>query len=223
MEKKPEAPDTATATATTQKPVRRTRRTKAKAEKPLLIITEDDLYMFANGTWLRSWEKLGAHPDEQNGEPGWHFAVWAPDVKSVHVVGDFNGWDSWANPLEQLAHSGVWQGFVPRLPEGELYKYVIETQDGTLLYKADPYGFFAENVPGTASRLMDITGYDWKDGVWMRNRARRDHMKQPLNIYEVHLGSWRRHGNDPQGDPDENGNYPGPGDPFPAQRGTYST
>ena len=99
-------------------------------------------------------------------------------------------------------------GFVPRLPEGDLYKYVIETADGKLLYKADPYGFYAEDIPGTASRLMDITGYTWHDGTWMNKRARHDHMKQPLNIYEVHLGSWRRHGNDPQGEPDENGNYP---------------
>ena len=218
MEKKPEAPATASAT-TARAQSGKTR----KAQKPLLIITEDDLYMFANGTWQRSWEKLGAHPDVQDGEPGWHFAVWAPDVASVHVVGDFNDWDATANPLTQLSRSGVWQGFVPRLPEGELYKFVIETKDGKLLYKADPYGFYAENVPGTASRLLDITGYEWKDGVWMRNRARRDHMERPLNIYEVHLGSWRRHGNEPLGEPDENGNYPGPGDPFPAQRGTYYT
>lgn len=217
VEKKPEAPATAT-----KSPTKATRRASAAhREKPLLIITDDDLYMFANGTWQRSWEKLGAHPDVQDGEPGWHFAVWAPDVKSVHVVGDFNGWDATANPLTQLKKSGVWQGFVPRLPEGDLYKYVIETADGKLLYKADPYGFYAEDIPGTASRLMDITGYTWHDGTWMNKRARHDHMKQPLNIYEVHLGSWRRHGNDPQGEPDENGNYPGPGDPFPAQRGTY--
>ena len=218
VEKKPEAPVTASAT-TARAQSGKTR----KAQKPLLIITEDDLYMFANGTWQRSWEKLGAHPDVQDGEPGWHFAVWAPDVASVHVVGDFNDWDATANPLTQLSRSGVWQGFVPRLPEGELYKFVIETKDGKLLYKADPYGFYAENVPGTASRLLDITGYDWKDGVWMHNRARHDHMERPLNIYEVHLGSWRRHGNEPQGEPDENGNYPGPGDPFPAQRGTFYT
>ncbi len=194
-----------------------------KAVEPLLIITEDDLYMHANGTWQRSWEKLGAHPDVCDGKPGWNFAVWAPDVKSVHVVGDFNGWDVTANPLYQIAQSGIWQGFVPGLEEGALYKYVIETDEGTLLYKADPYGFYAEKNPGTASRLMDITGYAWEDAAWMRERARRDHMKQPLNIYEVHLGSWRRHGDEPQGEPDENGNYPGPGDPFPAQRGTFYT
>lgn len=189
--------------------------------EPHLIITENDTYMFANGTWQRSWEKLGAHPDVQDGVEGWHFAVWAPDVRSVHVVGDFNGWDPAAAPLSEIRTSGIWQGFVPGLVTGDLYKYVIESEDGRLLYKADPYGFYAEQVPGTASRLMDITGYTWNDGDWLENRREHNHMERPLNIYEVHLGSWKRHGNEPQGEPDENGNYPGPGDPFPAQRGTY--
>ncbi len=190
---------------------------------PGLIITENDIYMFANGTWQRSWEKLGAHPDVQHDATGWHFAVWAPDVRSVHVVGDFNRWDATATPLAQIASSGIWQGFAPGLSTGDLYKYVIETQDGRLLYKADPYGFYAEQAPGTASRLMDITGYAWNDDDWLKNRCEHNHMERPLNIYEVHLGSWKRHGNEPQGEPDEHGNYPGPGDPFPAQRGTYYT
>ena len=177
--------------------------------------------MFAAGTWQRSWEKLGAHPDVQEGVNGWHFAVWAPDVKSVHVVGDFNDWNPTANPLSPLDSSGIWQGFVGGLVEGDLYKFVIETNDGRMLYKADPYGFYAEDVPGTASRLMDLKGYQWGDDAWLEERRAHNHMERPLNIYEVHLGSWKRHGNEPQGDPDENGNYPGPGDPFPAQRGTY--
>ncbi len=177
--------------------------------------------MFASGTWQRSWEKLGAHPDVQEGVNGWHFAVWAPDVKSVHVVGDFNDWNPTANPLSPLDSSGIWQGFVGGLVEGDLYKFVIETNDGRMLYKADPYGFYAEDVPGTASRLMDLKGYQWGDDAWLEERRAHNHMERPLNIYEVHLGSWKRHGNEPQGEPDENGNYPGPGDPFPAQRGTY--
>lgn len=177
--------------------------------------------MFASGTWQRSWEKLGAHPDVQEGVNGWHFAVWAPDVKSVHVVGDFNDWNPTANPLSPLDSSGIWQGFVGGLAEGDLYKFVIETNDGRMLYKADPYGFYAEDVPGTASRLMDLKGYQWGDDAWLEERRAHNHMERPLNIYEVHLGSWKRHGNEPQGEPDENGNYPGPGDPFPAQRGTY--
>lgn len=194
-----------------------------ETEAPCLIITEDDIHLFAQGSWNRSWEKMGAHPDTQDGVEGWRFCVWAPNVKSVHVIGDFNGWDEHANPLSALPTGGMWQGFVPGLSQGDLYKYVIETDDGKLLYKADPYGFYSEQVPGTASRLMDITGYEWADGDYMRERQSRDHMKQPLNIYEVHLGSWNRHGDEPQGDPDENGNYPGPMDPFPAQRGRYYT
>ena len=193
------------------------------AQEPCLIITENDRYLFASGTWNRSWEKLGAHPDVQNGTSGWHFAVWAPDVKSVHVTGPFNNWDPWANPLFPLESSGIWQGFVPGLAEGEQYKYVIETNDGTLLYKADPYGFYAEETPGTASRLMDISGYAWGDDAWLEQRRTHNHMEQPLNIYEVHLGSWKRHGNEPQGEPGPDGTYPGPGDPFPAQRGTFYT
>ena len=195
----------------------------ADGTEPCLIITEDDIHLFAQGSWNRSWEKMGAHPDTQDGVDGWRFCVWAPDVKSVHVIGDFNGWDEWACPLTPLPTGGLWQGFVPGLSQGDLYKYVIETDEGKLLYKADPYGFYSEQVPGTASRLMDITGYEWADGAYMERRRGSDHMKQPLNIYEVHLGSWRRHGDEPQGDPDENGNYPGPMDPFPAQRGEYYT
>ena len=193
------------------------------AQEPCLIITENDRYLFASGTWNRSWEKLGSHPDVQDGEHGWHFAVWAPNVRSVHVTGPFNNWDPRACPLSPLDTSGIWQGFIAGLSEGEQYKYVIETNDGTLLYKADPYGFYAEEVPGTASRLYEITGYSWGDDDWLERRRAHPHMTQPLNIYEVHLGSWKRHGNDPQGDPGPDGTYPGPGDPFPAQRGTFYT
>ena len=192
------------------------------ALEPRLIITQDDLNLFAGGMWQRSWEKLGAHPDVQDEVEGWHFAVWAPEVKSVHVVGDFNGWDTWANPLEHLG-GGVWQGFVAGLTEGDLYKYVIECTDGRLIYKADPYGFYAEQAPGTASRLMDLSGYSWGDAAFLEERRAHDHMARPLNIYEVHLGSWKRHGDEPQGEPREDGTYPGPGDPFPAQRGTFYT
>ena len=190
-------------------------------DDPCLIITDDDIHLFAQGRWNRSWEKMGAHPDTQNGVDGWRFCVWAPEVRSVHVIGDFNGWDVTADPLTELATGGLWQGFVPGLSQGDLYKYVIETDDGTLLYKADPYGFWSEKVPGTASRLMDITGYEWGDAAWMERRRATDHMKSPLNIYEVHLGSWRRHGDQPQGEPREDGTYPGPMDPFPAQIGEY--
>lgn len=193
------------------------------AKEPGLILTKDDIYLFGHGIWQRAWEKMGAHKDIQNGEEGWLFRVWAPKVASVHVVGDFNGWDPQATPLTRADDIDIWTAFVPGLSQGDLYKYVIETEDGELLWKADPFAFHAEANPGTASRLWDLSGYLWKDSIWLRRRAERDIMKSPLNIYEVHLGSWKRHGNEPQGEPREDGTYPGPGDPFPAQRGTYYT
>ncbi len=191
--------------------------------QPNLMLTADDIHLFGNGTWQRAWEKMGSHKDVQNETEGWLFRVWAPQVASVHVVGDFNGWDPSATPLTRAADSDIWEVFVPGLEQGSLYKYAIETDAGELLWKADPFGFYAETCPGTASKLWDLGGYTWRDAVWLRRRAERDIMKSPLNIYEVHLGSWKRHGSEPQGEPREDGTWPGPGDPFPAQRGTYYT
>lgn len=193
------------------------------AAQPNLILTDDDIHLFGTGMWQRAWEKMGAHKDVQGNSEGWLFRVWAPQVSSVHVVGDFNGWDPKATPLTRAANSDIWETFVPGLEQGSLYKYVIETDAGELLWKADPFGFYAETCPGTASKLWDLGGYTWKDATWLNRRAERDIMKSPLNIYEVHLGSWKRHGNEPQGEPREDGTWPGPGDPFPAQRGTYYT
>lgn len=193
------------------------------AAQPNLILTDDDIHLFGTGMWQRAWEKMGAHKDVQGNSEGWLFRVWAPQVSSVHVVGDFNGWDPKATPLTRAANSDIWETFVPGLEQGSLYKYVIETDAGELLWKADPFGFYAETCPGTASKLWDLDGYTWKDATWLNRRAERDIMKSPLNIYEVHLGSWKRHGNEPQGEPREDGTWPGPGDPFPAQRGTYYT
>ena len=187
-----------------------------------LYLSNDDLYLLGAGEWYRSHEKLGSHPaTDDAGTKGYHFAVWAPEVRSVAVIGEFNGWDEGANPLTCTATGCVWQGFIPGVTEGQLYKYVIETASGEKLYKADPYAFFSELPPGTASRTADLTGYKWADGTWMRKRAAHDMFKRPLNIFEVHLGSWRRHGDEPQGEPREDGTWPGPGDPFPAQRGTF--
>lgn len=193
------------------------------AAQPNLILTDDDIHLFGTGMWQRAWEKMGAHKDVQGNSAGWLFRVWAPQVSSVHVVGDFNGWDPKATPLTRAANSDIWETFVPGLEQGSLYKYVIETDAGDLLWKADPFGFYAETCPGTASKLWDLGGYTWKDATWLNRRSERDIMKSPLNIYEVHLGSWKRHGNEPQGEPREDGTWPGPGDPFPAQRGTYYT
>ena len=189
-----------------------------------LYLSNDDLYLLGAGEWYRSYEKLGSHPaTDADGQDGYHFAVWTPDVRSVAVIGEFNNWDESANHLSCTATGGVWQGFVPGVVAGQLYKYVIETATGERLYKADPYAFFSELPPGTASRTADLAGYKWADAAWMRARSKRNMFKSPLNIFEVHLGSWKRHGNEPQGEPREDGTWPGPGDPFPAQRGTFYT
>ena len=189
-----------------------------------LYLSNDDIYLLGNGNWFRSYEKLGAHPAKAaDGTSGYHFAVWAPHVQSVHVIGDFNDWDEAASPLTKSETGDVWEGFIPGVVAGQLYKFLLVSHDGEKLYKADPYAFFAELPPGTASRTADISGYVWKDEKWMAERAERPMLKSPLNIFEVHLGSWKRHGNEPQGEPREDGTWPGPGDPFPAQRGTFYT
>ena len=168
------------------------------------LLTNDDLYLLAKGEWYRSYEKLGAHPCTKDGEDGYFFAVWAPDVRSVHVVGEFNEWNPWQDALTRTPVGGVWYTFIPGVVKGQLYKYMVETSEGDLLYKADPYAFHAEMCPGTASRTSDISGYEWGDKAWMDARKATSHMKRPLNIFEVHLGSWKRHddGVAGNGDPD---------------------
>ena len=220
---KAKAPAT-TKAQTTKKASASRKTTKQQDEESCIILTKDDIEMFHGGIWQRSWEKMGAHQDTVDGVDGWRFRLWAPDVEGCSVVGDFNGWDPEANPFSPAADDPeIWCAFIPGLKQGDLYKFVIKTDEGKLLWKADPYAFADEAAPGTASKLWSLDGYKWGDGRWLASRRRRNMMKNPLNIYEVHLGSWKRHGNEPQGDPDENGNYPGPGDPFPAQRGTYYT
>ena len=215
--------DAKSKTKTTKKSTARSTARKAKQEKPVLIFTKDDADMFHNGMWQRAWEKMGAHPDVVDGQPGWRFRVWAPDCTNVSVVGDFNDWTPGVNNLVNIQVSDIWDGFVPGLQKGDLYKFVIQNDDGDQLWKADPYAFLSEVAPGTASKLWTMDPYAWTDGRYLASRRRRNLLKNPLNIYEVHLGSWRRHGNDPQGEPGPDGTYPGPGDPFPAQRGTYYT
>jgi 1,4-alpha-glucan branching enzyme len=157
------------------------------------LLTSDEKKRMKDGTWLHSYEKLGAHLVRRGRGTGCRFAVWAPGAKSVHVVGDFNDWDVLRHEMKLDADGEIWQLFIPGIEEGDLYKYVIETQDGKFLYKADPYAFWAEKVPETASRVCKPESYTWKDAVWMNRRNKKAHMQEPLNIYEVHLGSWKRH------------------------------
>ena len=160
--------------------------------RPHTRLTELDVYLFREGTHLRLYEKLGAHPEEVEGEKGVYFAVWAPNAAYVSVIGDFNGWDRSSHPLFRREDgSGIWEGFIPGVKPGTLYKYYLHTRNGYHLEKADPLAFFGEAPPGTASRVWDLS-YNWNDRNWREERSRRNALSAPWLIYEVHLGSWRR-------------------------------
>ncbi len=152
------------------------------------------LYLFHQGTNYKSYEFLGAHPYEKENERGYSFRVWAPNAKEVFVVGDFNGWDTNATPMQRIENSGVWECAVAGLKQYDLYKYCIKTKDGRVLLKADPYAFHAQTKPETASKLYDIEGYEWNDQEWYARKQSRNPYRSPMNIYEMHLGSWRRYG-----------------------------
>jgi 1,4-alpha-glucan branching enzyme len=152
----------------------------------------EQLFLFAEGSLHHSYKMLGAHVMEVGGTPCVRFTVWAPHAAAVHVVGDFNEWDGTRHPLERLGDSGIWFGYVNEAQAGDYYKYCIRTVDGRLLMKADPYAFAAELKPGTASRVANLTGYEWHDAEWLQQRAERPVYDRPLNIYEVHLGTWKK-------------------------------
>ena len=164
-----------------------------KEERPWCMITEMDQYLFGQGTHYEIYKKLGAHLTEYEGEKGVYFAVWAPHAKGVRVVGEFNCWGSDGYRMNRLEPLGIYEVFVPGLGEGCMYKYLIETEKGDYLYKADPFAFYAEKRPGTASRVADISGFTWHDDRWMTKRAGWNAAESPMSIYEVHPGSWKRH------------------------------
>jgi 1,4-alpha-glucan branching enzyme len=157
------------------------------------VLTDFDLHLFGEGTHQRAFEKLGAHRITVGSTVGVHFAVWAPNAARVSVVGDFNGWDGRVHAMRLLSTSGVWEMFIPELPDGEKYKFEIRTGTGALLKKTDPFGFAFEVPPQSASIVHDISRYQWRDGPWMTARAaHREWLDEPMSIYEVHLGSWAR-------------------------------
>ena len=158
------------------------------------FITEMDCYLFGNGTHYEIYHKLGAHPVVKNRKKGVYFAVWAPHAAAVSVVGNFNNWDAEATPMAGIATSGIYECFVPDVAPGEVYKYAIRTQAGDVRFKADPYGSYAELRPATASIVSDLSGYSWQDKPWMDRRKKTDFRTSPYAIYEVHLGSWRKNG-----------------------------
>ncbi len=162
-------------------------------------LSDFDLYLFGEGNHYTIYYKLGAHPAELDGLPGTRFAVWAPNAERVSVVGPFNLWDGRKHALQTRGGSGIWELFVPGVGPGTLYKYEIRTKAGTTVLKSDPYGFAMELRPGTASIVASLEGYEWHDAAWIDARKSAPHHQQPINIYEVHPGSWRRdYGREPQ-------------------------
>ncbi|MBW2302745.1 MAG: 1,4-alpha-glucan branching protein GlgB [Deltaproteobacteria bacterium] len=156
------------------------------------LLSEEDLHLFNEGNHFRLYEKLGAHTMGHDGEQGTYFAVWAPDAEQIFVIGDFNGWDKTSHPLRPRGRSGIWEGFIAGVTKGDTYKFHVRSRYH--LYradKADPFAFYTEVPPRTASRVWDLD-YPWNDREWMTHREERMRPEAPMAIYEVHLGSWAR-------------------------------
>ncbi len=164
-----------------------------KPEENQVFISEADQYVFGQGTHYDIYKKLGAHPSVENGVKGMFFAVWAPHAASVNVIGTFNNWDEDLHVMTKIGPIGIYTLFLPGVGENEMYKYLIRTPEGEKLYKADPFANYAEMRPGNASKTYDITKFKWTDGAWMSSRNGRDYNKEPLAIYECHIGSWMKH------------------------------
>lgn len=156
-------------------------------------IGELDQYLFGQGNHYEIYKKLGAHMVDDEGQEGVYFAVWAPNAKSVSVVGEFNDWDRTRNPMTRAEYIGIYTCFVPGVKEGMMYKFCIETITGEYHMKADPYANYAELRPGTASRITNIENLKWTDSSWMTAWEKWNHKKEPMSVYEVHMGSWKRH------------------------------
>jgi 1,4-alpha-glucan branching enzyme len=157
------------------------------------FLSDMDLHLLVEGKHYKSYEKMGAHEIESYGTKGTHFAVWAPNAQDVSVIGDWNNWKSGENEMMQRQGNGIWEAFVPGVRHGMLYKYAIHSQYRDFrTEKADPYAFATELVPQTASRVWEISGYEWADAEWIKNRERLNAFDAPMAIYEVHIGSWRR-------------------------------
>lgn len=155
-------------------------------------LTADDLHLFNEGSHLHLYEKLGAHLMNHNGKAGTYFAVWAPDATTVSVVGDFNEWNAKTTPLHPRENSGIWEGFVPNIGQGAIYKYHISSRFGVNIpEKTDPMGFYQEHRPRTASVVWDLD-YQWCDDNWMATRSHNNALNAPISIYELHMGSWKR-------------------------------
>lgn len=180
------------------------RKEEQRKEENKVFISEADQYLFAQGTHYDIYKKLGAHPSVEDGVKGMFFAVWAPNAASVHVIGTFNNWNEESHPMEKLGPGGIHKIFIPGIGDNEMYKYLIHTPSGEKLYKADPFANYTEMRPGNASKTFDISKFKWSDGAWMEARNGKDYNKEPLAIYECHIGSWMKH---PDGTEDGFYNY----------------
>ena len=179
--------------------------TESKKQDCPVMITEADAYLFAQGTHYEIYEKMGAHEVEIDGQKGVYFAVWAPNAKYVNVIGSFNNWDIFQDNMDRISEGGIFALFIPGAKIGDMYKYVITTSDDRKLYKADPYGNYAQLRPDNASIVTDLSGFKWTDSVWQTEKQTKDILKQPMAIYECHIGSWMKH---PVSDPEnETGFY----------------
>ena len=167
----------------------------SNVKKEAYEVGELDQYYFGQGNHYEIYKKLGAHLVKKGKQQGVYFAVWAPHAKSVSVVGDFNNWDPKANMMMREEPLGIYTSFVPEAEKGSLYKYCIETYRGDLIYKADPFANYSELRPGNASRVTDISNLKWTDSKWMEAREQWNHKENPVSVYEVHIGSWKKHPN----------------------------
>ena len=157
-----------------------------------VFMTELDTYLFGQGTHYEIYNKMGAHVAVKDGVSGVNFVVWAPAAKEIYVVGDFNGWRAYGYDMKPVSTGGVYELFIPEAKVGQLYKFLIVTQKGEVLYKADPFANEAQVRPDTASRITDLNGFEWSDDKWIAEKTAEDHYKVPVSIYEVHIGSWKK-------------------------------
>ena len=157
-----------------------------------LAITEVDAYLFGQGTHYEIYNKMGAHVGVKDGKEGVYFAVWAPAAREVYVIGEFNNWNAYGYDMKKISDGGIYDLFIPGAKAGDMYKYLIISQSGEALYKADPYANQAQLRPETASIVTDLSGYEWKDSEWVEKKKTENHLKAPLSIYECHLGSWKK-------------------------------
>lgn len=174
--------------------------TESKKQDCPVMITEADAYLFAQGTHYEIYEKMGAHEAEIDGQKGVYFAVWAPNAKYVNVIGSFNNWDIFKDNMDRISEGGIFALFIPGAKIGDMYKYVITTSDDRKLYKADPYGNYAQLRPDNASIVTDLSGFKWTDSAWQTEKQTKDILKHPMAIYECHIGSWMKH---PVSDPEK--------------------